>query len=175
MGYNEGMSKTEEMRERVRHSAAHLMADAVVRLFPEAKLGIGPPTSDGFYYDIEVSRPFTPEDLESITKIMEETIAADVPFVVQKHEREELRRMCAGQPYKLELIDEIPDDEDLTTYTHEGFTDLCQGPHVESTGRIVAFKLLSVAGRIGGGGRTVRCCSGYTGRRLRAGRRCGCI
>ena len=137
---------TQELRERIRHSAAHLMADAVTRLFPDAKLGIGPPTDDGFYYDLEVSRPFTPEDLEAITSIMEQTIAEDLPFVLQSHDREELKQLNQDQPYKLELIDEIPDDEELTTYTHDGFTDLCQGPHVPSTGKIPAFKLLSVAG-----------------------------
>ena len=136
----------QEVRERIRHSAAHLMADAVTRLFPEAKLGIGPPTQDGFYYDLEVSRPFTPEDLERITGIMEETIAQDLPFVLHEHGRDEIKQLCHDQPYKLELIDEIPDDETLTTYTHDGFTDLCQGPHVASTGKIPAFKLLSVAG-----------------------------
>ena len=136
----------QELRERIRHSAAHLMADAVTRLFPEAKLGIGPPTEDGFYYDLEVSRPFTPEDLEKITGIMEETIAQDLPFVLHSHDRDEIKRLNHDQPYKLELIDEIPDDEELTTYTHDGFTDLCQGPHVASTGKIPAFKLLSVAG-----------------------------
>ena len=136
----------QELRERIRHSAAHLMADAVTRLFPEAKLGIGPPTQDGFYYDLEVSRPFTPEDLERITGIMEETIARDLPFVLHEHGRDEIKQLCHDQPYKLELIDEIPDDETLTTYTHDAFIDLCQGPHVASTGRIPAFKLLSVAG-----------------------------
>ena len=136
----------QELRERIRHSAAHLMADAVTRLFPDAKLGIGPPTGDGFYYDLEVSRPFTPEDLEAITSIMERTIAEDLPFVLQSHDRDELKQLNHDQPYKLELIDEIPDDEELTTYTHDGFTDLCQGPHVPSTGKIPAFKLLSVAG-----------------------------
>ena len=136
----------QELRERIRHSTAHLMADAVTRLFPEAKLGIGPPTEDGFYYDLEVTRPFTPEDLDKITAVMEETIAEDFPFVLQAHEREEIKRLNRDQPYKLELIDEIPDDEELTTYTHDGFTDLCQGPHVASTGKIPAFKLLSVAG-----------------------------
>ena len=136
----------QELRERIRHSAAHLMADAVTRLFPEAKLGIGPPTQDGFYYDLEVSRPFTPEDLERITGIMEEPIARDLPFVLHEHGRDEIKQLCHDQPYKLELIDEIPDNETLTTYTHDGFTDLCQGPHVASTGKIPAFKLLSVAG-----------------------------
>ncbi len=136
----------QELRERIRHSTAHLMADAVTRLFPDAKLGIGPPTEDGFYYDLEVARPFTPEDLDRITAVMEETISEDFPFVLESHEREEIRSLNHNQPYKLELIDEIPDDEELTTYTHGGFTDLCQGPHVASTGKIPAFKLLSVAG-----------------------------
>ena len=135
-----------DLRQRIRHSAAHLMADAVTRVFPEAKLGIGPPTEDGFYYDLEVSRPFTPEDLEKITGIMQDTMDRDLPFVLKEHEREEIKELCHDQPYKLELIDEVPDDEALTTYSHDTFTDLCQGPHVASTGRIPAFKLLSVAG-----------------------------
>ena len=72
-----------ELRQRIRHSAAHLMADAVTRVFPEAKLGIGPPTEDGFYYDLEVSRPFTPEDLERISGIMQDTMDRDLPFVLR--------------------------------------------------------------------------------------------
>ena len=135
-----------DLRQRIRHSAAHLMADAVTRVFPEAKLGIGPPTEDGFYYDLEVSRPFTPEDLEKITGIMQDTMDRDLPFVLKEHERGEIKELCHDQPYKLELIDEVPDDEALTTYSHDTFTDLCQGPHVASTGKIPAFKLLSVAG-----------------------------
>ena len=135
-----------DLRQRIRHSAAHLMADAVTRVFPEAKLGIGPPTEDGFYYDLEVSRPFTPEDLEKISGIMQDTMDRDLPFVLKEHERGEIKELCHDQPYKLELIDEVPDDEALTTYSHDTFTDLCQGPHVASTGKIPAFKLLSVAG-----------------------------
>ncbi len=135
-----------ELRQRIRHSAAHLMADAVTRLFPEAKLGVGPPTEDGFYYDLDLPRPLTSEDLERVTAIMEETIAEDLPYVLEEHDRGEMRRLCHDQPYKLELIDEIPEGEPLTTYTHAAFTDLCQGPHVASTGEIPAFKLLSVAG-----------------------------
>ena len=76
-----------DLRQRIRHSAAHLMADAVTRVFPEAKLGIGPPTEDGFYYDLEVSRPFTPEDLEKISGIMQDTMDRDLPFVLKEHER----------------------------------------------------------------------------------------
>ena len=122
------------------------MADAVMQLFPEAKLGIGPPTEDGFYYDLEVSRPFTPEDLEKVDQIMRETMAKDLPFVFETHERQRLLEIYCEQPYKLELIGEISSDEPLTTYSHGAFTDLCQGPHVSSTGKIPAFKLMSVAG-----------------------------
>ncbi len=136
----------EDLRRRLRHSAAHVMADAVTQLFPEAKLGIGPPTDDGFYYDLDVSRPFTPEDLEKVTQIMDDTLKRDLPFVYKEHQREEMKEICQDQPYKLELIEEIPEDEALSTYSHGEFMDLCQGPHVESTGKIPCFKLLSVAG-----------------------------
>ena len=136
----------EDLRRRLRHSAAHVMADAVMQLFPEAKLGIGPPTDDGFYYDLDVSRPFTPEDLEKVTQIMDDTLKRDLPFVYKEHQREEMKDLCHDQPYKLELIEEIPEDEALSTYSHGEFMDLCQGPHVESTGKIPCFKLLSVAG-----------------------------
>ena len=130
----------------MRHSAAHVMADAVVQLFPEAKIGIGPPTDDGFYYDFQVSRPFTPEDLESIEAIMKKTLSTALPFRKEVLDREEVIRLHSDQPYKLELIDGIPPGEELSVYRHGDFTDLCQGPHVGSTGEIGAFKLLSVAG-----------------------------
>ncbi len=135
-----------DLRRRMRHSAAHVMADAVLQLFPEAKVGIGPPTDDGFYYDFQVARPFTPEDLERIEAVMHERIDSDFPFVRQAMSREEAKDVSSDQPFKLELIDEIPPDEELSVYRHGSFTDLCQGPHVESTGKISAFKLLSVAG-----------------------------
>ena len=134
------------LRYRMRHSAAHVMADAVVELFPEAKVGIGPPTDDGFYYDFQVDRPFTPEDLERIEAVMRDRIDSDFPFLRQVLSREEAKDVSSDQPFKLELIDEIPADEELSVYRHGSFTDLCQGPHVESTGQISAFKLLSVAG-----------------------------
>ena len=133
-------------REHMRHSTAHVMADAVLRIFPEAKIGIGPPTEDGFYYDFEVSRPFTPGDLERIEAIMNETIARGFPFELEEVSRDEAKRRFAGQPFKLELIDEIPPDEPITVYRHGEFEDLCLGPHVPSTGDIPAFKLLNVAG-----------------------------
>ncbi|MCE2463999.1 MAG: threonine--tRNA ligase [Dehalococcoidia bacterium] len=134
------------MRQRLRHSAAHVMADAVLQLFPEAKIGIGPPTDDGFYYDFEVSRPFTPEDLEHIEAIMRERIAGDFPFQKETIDRDGARELLGEQPYKLELIDDIPPEEPISTYRHNEFVDLCQGPHVESTGKIAAFTLQTVAG-----------------------------
>ena len=134
------------LRSRMRHSAAHVMAEAVVELFPEAKIGIGPPTEDGFYYDFDVSRPFTPEDLERIEALMRKASAAAHPFQKQVLSRDEARRSHSEQPYKLELIDDIPPDEEISVYHHGTFTDLCQGPHAASTGDIGAFKLLSVAG-----------------------------
>ncbi len=134
------------LRHRMRHSAAHVMADAVLRLFPEAKVGIGPPTEDGFYYDFQVSRPFTPEDLESIEAIVRETVSEDHAFEKEIIRREEARELFSDQPFKLELIEEIPPDEPLSIYRHGEFIDLCQGPHVDSTGGIPALKLLTVAG-----------------------------
>ena len=135
-----------QLRHRLRHSAAHVMADSVLQLFPNAKLGIGPPTQDGFYYDFEVERPFTPEDLEQIESLMRETISHAYPFQLEEISREEGKTLHTHQPYKLELIDDIPSDEPITLYRHNKFVDLCQGPHVESTGKITAFKLQSVAG-----------------------------
>jgi len=140
------ISPTEELRHRMRHSAAHVMADAVLQLFPEAKMGIGPPTQDGFYYDFEVSRPFTPEDLESIQNLMLEAIARSSAFQREELSREEAKARFADQPYKLEIIDTIPDVETLSIYRHGDFIDLCQGPHLESTDQIPAIKLLHVAG-----------------------------
>jgi len=122
------------------------MAEAVLALFPNAKLAIGPPTEEGFYYDFQVDRPFSPEDLERIEARMGESIAADYPFVRRELTREEARRLFASEPFKLELLEDIPPGETLTTYRHNDFEDLCAGPHVESTGQIKAFKLLSVAG-----------------------------
>ena len=135
-----------DTRYRLRHSAAHVMADAVVRLFPNAKVAIGPPTDDGFYYDFDVDRPFTPEDLERIEAIMKETIASDTPFELNEVSREDAKRIFAAQPFKQELIDAIPEDEAITTYRNGEFLDLCEGPHVASTGAIPAVKLLTVAG-----------------------------
>ncbi len=131
---------------RMRHSCAHVMAQAVLELFPGAKLGIGPAIADGFYYDFDLPRPLTPDDLEHIERRMEEIKAAAYPFVRRVITREEARELFRDQPYKLELIAEFPPDEVITTYTHDGFTDLCRGPHVRDTSQIGFFKLLRVSG-----------------------------
>ena len=131
--------------EKIRHSASHVMAEAVQSLFPDAKFGIGPVIEDGFYYDFELTRSITPEDLPLIESKMAETIASDVAFFREEVAKEEARRIFAHQPYKLELIDELP-DEQVTIYRQGSFTDLCKGPHVGSTGEIKAFKLISIAG-----------------------------
>ena len=133
-------------RHRMRHSAAHVMADAVLQLFPEAKIAIGPPTADGFYYDFEVARPFTPEDLERIEALMRATISADVPFIRAELSRDEANGMFADQPFKKEIIADLPADATLSIYKHGDFTDLCQGPHVATAGEIAAVKLLHTAG-----------------------------
>ena len=140
------INPTEAHRHRMRHSAAHVMADAVLKLFPEAKMGIGPPTRDGFYYDFEVSRPFTPEDLEQIEALMKEAVDGAFPFEREELDAAAAKDMFADQPYKLELIEGLTDAQSLSIYRHNGFVDLCQGPHVANTEEIPALKLLSVAG-----------------------------
>ncbi|MBI1884897.1 MAG: threonine--tRNA ligase [Chloroflexi bacterium] len=140
----ESLSK-EERLARMRHSAAHVMAEAVVSMFPDAKLGIGPPIDTGFYYDFDLPRPLSTEDMPVIEEKMRQRIASDVPFVQEEISKDEARKLFAGQAYKLELIEEIPDKE-VTLYRHGDFVDLCQGPHVERTGQVAAFRLLNVAG-----------------------------
>jgi threonyl-tRNA synthetase len=130
---------------RMRHSAAHIMAEAVLTLFPEAKFAIGPPIENGFYYDFDLPRPLTPEDLEEIERLMRESIAADKPFQPEDVAKDQALREFADQPYKVELIEGIEAPR-VGVYTHGGFRDLCEGPHVESTGKVGAFKLASVAG-----------------------------
>lgn len=122
------------------------MADAVLQLFPGAKMGVGPAIEDGFYYDFDISQPFTPEDLERIEACMRETVHRNFPFERDEIDRATARKTFADQPFKLEIIDEISQDIPLSVYRHSRFVDLCEGPHVESTGKVPAFKLLSVAG-----------------------------
>ena len=135
-----------EQRYRIRHSAAHVMADAITSIWPQAKLTIGPPTDDGFYYDIDLDHHITPEDLKEVERRMRKIIGANDHFVREEISREDARRRFSENQYKLENIDEIPEGEAITTYSHGGFTDLCEGPHVERAGAIKAVKLLNVAG-----------------------------
>ena len=130
---------------RMRHSAAHMMAEAVLALFPEAKLGIGPPIEDGFYYDFLLPRTLTPDDLPEIENRMRQSAAAASPFVRGELPREEGLVRFADQPFKVEIIESLT-DESVSTYSHREFTDLCQGPHAESTDKTGAFKLTRVAG-----------------------------
>jgi len=129
----------------MRHSASHVLAEAVLSMFPDAKFGIGPATQDGFYYDFELPRPLTPDDLPIIESKMKELVAADLSFSHEELSKKDARSLFAAQPYKLELIEEIA-DEKVGVYRQGSFVDLCRGPHVASTGEIKAFKLVSIAG-----------------------------
>jgi threonyl-tRNA synthetase len=134
--------------ETLRHSCAHVMADAVKRLFPQAKVTIGPAIDTGFYYDFDVARPFTDEDLPRIEAEMAKIIESNVKFERLEVSRDEARSMFAalGETYKVEILDGIPAGSVISLYRSGDFVDLCRGPHVESTGKIGAFKLLNVAG-----------------------------
>ncbi|MGH7699306.1 MAG: threonine--tRNA ligase, partial [Gemmatimonadales bacterium] len=135
-----------EALDVLRHSCAHVLATAVRQLYPHARIGFGPPIEDGFYYDFEVPRPFTPDDLAQIEAKMREVVQADYPFGREEVTREEARRRFADDPLKLERIDDLGADEVISVYTDGPFVDLCRGPHVPSTGRITHFKLLHAAG-----------------------------
>ncbi len=145
---------------RVRHSAAHVMAEAVLEMFPEAKYAIGPPIEDGFYYDFDLPRPLTPEDLELIEKRMRQIIAGHHEFHKEVISAEKAKQIFSDQPYKLELIEDLEKGEmdehgqplkekpEISIYEHDNFVDLCRGPHVENTKQInpSAIKLMNVAG-----------------------------
>ena len=130
----------------LRHSAAHLLATAVRRLRPEAKIGFGPSIEEGFYYDFEVDRPFTPEDLEKFEAEMQKVATEKFPFVRAEVSRKEAEKVFADDPLKLERLSELGDDEIISTYTDGPFTDLCRGPHVPDTSYLKHFKLLTTAG-----------------------------
>ena len=152
--------KHDDTLHRIRHSASHVMAQAVLEMFPEGKIAIGPAIEDGFYYDFDLPRTLLPEDLDKIEKRMREIIKADVPFIYREVSADEARKQFADQPYKIELINDLEKggvDEygnatgepvKISFYTHGPFTDLCRGPHVERTGQINpdALKLMSIAG-----------------------------
>lgn len=131
---------------RMRHSAAHLMAEAVQEIFPDAKFGIGPAIEHGFYYDFDLPRSLQPDDLEEIERRMTANREKSEQFVREVVSREEAFGIFAGNPYKIELIEGLPEDEIITTYQQGHFLDLCRGPHVPDTSEIGPFKLLSIAG-----------------------------
>lgn len=133
-----------------RHTASHILAQAVKRLFPETKLAIGPSIADGFYYDFDRPEPFSPEDLEAIEAEMKRIVKED-----EKLERFVLPRVEAialmkekEEPYKTELIEDLPEGETISFYRQGEYVDLCAGPHLMSTGAVKAFKLTSIAGRL---------------------------
>ncbi len=134
--------------EVIRHSTAHLLAQAVKQLFPDAQVTIGPVIEDGFYYDFAYKRPFTPEDFRAIEQRMQELASEDIPISRALMPRDEAVRFFEdmGEDYKAEIIASIPSDEDLSLYNQGDFTDLCRGPHVPSTGHLKAFKLTKLAG-----------------------------
>ncbi len=138
--------KSEEALEIMRHSTAHLMAHAMTRLYPGIHFGVGPAIESGFYYDTDKEEPITEEDLPAIEKEMKRIISQNFPIERREVTREEALELFKEDPYKLELINDLPADEQITVYTQEDFTDLCRGVHVPSTGKIKIFKLLSLAG-----------------------------
>ncbi len=137
-----------EGRDTFHHSTSHILAQAVKRLFPDTKLGIGPAIKDGFYYDFDSEHKFTPEDLERIEAEMLKIVQADEPYTRQEVSRADAIALFTekGEPYKVELIRDLPEDAVISIYTQGEFTDLCAGPHIRSTGAVKAPKLLSLAG-----------------------------
>ena len=139
-------AKSPEALGIMRHSTAHVMAEAVQLLFPGAQIAFGPQTEDGFFYDFELSRSITPEDFEAIEAKMAEIIKRDEPFVREVVSRDEAEAIFADQRFKLEHIRELPADEEIIIRRHGDFVDLCSGPHMPTAGKIGAFKLMKVAG-----------------------------
>jgi len=137
-------AKDEEGVEVIRHSTAHLLAQAVKQLFPEAQVTIGPSIDNGFYYDFSYERTFTPDDLKAIEKKMQQLISENFEISRSTLSRDEAVKFFRnlGEDYKAEIIESIPANEDLSLYTQGEFTDLCRGPHLPSTGKIKAFKLM---------------------------------
>ena len=140
--------KDPEALEIIRHSTAHLMAQAVKSLYPEAQVTIGPAIENGFYYDFSYTRPFTPEDLKAIEKKMGELVAKNFPIVRKEMKREEAIEffLGLGEKYKAELVEAIPEGETISLYEQGDFIDLCRGPHVPNTGKLKVHKLMKVAG-----------------------------
>jgi threonyl-tRNA synthetase len=141
-------AEKQDHRDRLRHSAAHVLAEAVTKLFPEAQLTIGPPIKDGFYYDFAVPEPFTPDDLKKIELEMRNSIRSNTEFVERETTRDEALELVKDNEYKVEILQGIPADERVTFCSHSdgAFEDLCRGGHMARTGDIKAYKLLSTAG-----------------------------
>lgn len=140
--------KDPEGLEILRHSTAHLMAQAVKELYPDAQVTIGPAIENGFYYDFSYSRPFTPDDLVAIEARMDELVKKDIPIVREEMKREDAVKffLGLGEKYKAEIIESIPQGETISLYRQGDFIDLCRGPHVPSTGRLKVHRLMKVAG-----------------------------
>ena len=140
--------KDNEALSIIRHSTAHLLAQAVKQLYPEAQVTIGPVIENGFYYDFSYERPFTPEDLQKIEKKMESLVSANIPVTRKEYTRNDAVKYfdSIGEKYKVEIISAIPEDQIISLYSQGEFTDLCRGPHVPSTSKMKAFKLMKVAG-----------------------------
>lgn len=130
----------------VRHSTAHLLAHALKRIYPSIHFGVGPVIEDGFYYDVELDSPITPSDLPQIEKVMKQIINENLEINRKEVSREEAKQLFAHDPLKIELIEDIPQDEPVTVYEQGDFYDLCRGPHIPSTGKIQHFKLTKVSG-----------------------------
>ncbi len=141
-------NKKDDFLSKIRHSTAHIMAEAVLRIFPDAKIAIGPSIENGFYYDFDLPRALKPEDLEGIEEKMRENITEKHDFVKKVVTKSEALKVFKDQPFKIELINDLPEDEEISLYTNGNFTDLCKGPHIENSRHINtrAFKLLSIAG-----------------------------
>ncbi|HAM14892.1 MAG TPA: threonine--tRNA ligase, partial [Eggerthellaceae bacterium] len=139
-------NKSPEALELLRHSTAHVMAAALVDLYGDVKFGVGPAIENGFYYDVKLDRTLSTDDFEAIEARMAEIVEAAEPFERKAVSRDEALKMFADQPFKVELISEMPEDEVITTYTIGSFTDLCRGPHLPNTGKVPAFKLQKIAG-----------------------------
>ena len=132
--------------QTLRHSASHILAQAVKRLFPEAKLTIGPAIDNGFYYDFDIETPFSREDLDNLEAEMKKIVKENLKIERFELPRAEALELMKDEPYKVELINELPDGETISFYKQGEFTDLCAGPHMNYTSKVKAFKLLSATG-----------------------------
>jgi threonyl-tRNA synthetase len=147
-GLNDELSAPSDFVSRMRHTTAHVLAQAVQEMFPDTQFGIGPVIENGFYYDFKFSRPLTPDDLPALEERMARIVKENLPLTKTVMPRDEARAHFekTNQPFKVMLIDDLPDEAEISFYTQGDFTDLCKGPHIESTGRIGAFKLMNIAG-----------------------------